>query len=158
MGDQAKVGASPPVQTDNARRRWGWKSSLGLVAIIGILAAIAIPMFTQMEPRSRQSEARTNLGGIYGAGGDIYAAEMAYYQKHKRYGTFDEIGFTLAQKPHRYTYRIDVSGKPGTVIPASSGQVTPDNTVVAAGFSATGFTATATANIDGDPVLDQWHG
>jgi type IV pilus assembly protein PilA len=35
-----------------------------VVAIIGILAAIAIPNFLTYQMKSRQSEARTNLGGI----------------------------------------------------------------------------------------------
>jgi type IV pilus assembly protein PilA len=35
-----------------------------VVAIIGILAAIAIPNFLQYQLRARQSEAKTNLGGI----------------------------------------------------------------------------------------------
>lgn len=35
-----------------------------VVAIIGILAAIAIPNFLTYQLKSRQSEARTNLGGI----------------------------------------------------------------------------------------------
>jgi type IV pilus assembly protein PilA len=35
-----------------------------VVAIIGILAAIAIPNFLQYQMRARQSEARSNLGGI----------------------------------------------------------------------------------------------
>jgi len=139
----------PASQCSKARRRWGWKDSLGLVAIIVVLAAIAIPNFVLMEPKARQSEARTNLGGIY-------VAEKAYFEKHKRYGTFEEIGYVVPGN-NRYTYRIDVSGKPGTMIPARNGSTTPDNTVVHAGFSATGFTATATGNIDNDPTIDQWH-
>jgi hypothetical protein len=43
------------------------------------------------------------------------------------------------------------------VINAGIGTVTPDNTVVAAASSGTGFTATATANLDNDPTIDQWH-
>ena len=45
------------------------------------------------------------------------------------------------------------------MIPASIGQVTPDNTVVSAGISSDGqhFTATASGNIDSDPTIDQWH-
>ena len=35
-----------------------------VVAIIGILAAIAIPNFLQYQMKSRQSEAKTNLGAI----------------------------------------------------------------------------------------------
>src|SRR5262245_63251640 len=36
-----------------------------VVAIIGILAAIAIPNFLAYQARAKQSEAKTNLGGIY---------------------------------------------------------------------------------------------
>src|ERR1043165_7336161 len=35
-----------------------------VVAIVGILAAIAIPNFIRYQLRSKTSEARTNLGGI----------------------------------------------------------------------------------------------
>src|SRR4029079_11281313 len=35
-----------------------------VVAIIGILAAIAIPNFLQYQMKSRQAEAKTNLGAI----------------------------------------------------------------------------------------------
>ena len=38
--------------------------------------------------------------------------------------------------------------------------VTPENIIVASGISpppVLGFTATATGNFDGDPVIDQWH-
>src|SRR5262245_39596526 len=35
-----------------------------VVAIIGILAAIAIPNFLQYQLKSRQAEAKTNLGAI----------------------------------------------------------------------------------------------
>jgi type IV pilus assembly protein PilA len=50
-----------------------------VVAIIGILAAIAIPNFIRYQLRSKTSEARTNLGGIktnqeaFRAGFDNYA-------------------------------------------------------------------------------------
>ena len=101
---------------------------------------------------ARQAEARNNLGMIW-------VREQEFLQKHKRYGTFEEIGFVLGSKTNRYTYRIDVSGKPGTMIPAGIGPVTPDNTVVSAAISSDGqhFTATATANIDADATIDQWH-
>ena len=38
-----------------------------VVAIIGILAAIAIPNFLRFQAKSKQSEAKTNLGGIFTA-------------------------------------------------------------------------------------------
>lgn len=37
------------------------------------------------------------------------------------------------------------------------GAPTPDNTVIPASSTGTGFTATATANLDRDPTVDQWH-
>src|SRR3989475_10596863 len=69
-----------------------------VVAIIGILAAIAIPNFLQYQARARQSEGRTNLGGIF-------VSETAYLGETGRYGSFQEIGFTLASATNRYTYR-----------------------------------------------------
>jgi len=38
-----------------------------VVAIIGILAAIAIPNFLKFQCKSKQSEAKTNLSGIFTA-------------------------------------------------------------------------------------------
>jgi len=132
-----------------------WRYVPHVMVMVGLLGGGYIVMMwmdtMKMEPlRARQSEARTNLGGVY-------VAEKAFFEEHKRYGTFEEIGYTFASKTNRYTYRIDVSGKPGTVIPANKGEVAPDNTKVPAGFSATRFTATATANIDSDTTIDQWH-
>ncbi len=112
--------------------------------------AIVIPNMQHRHPRNW--EAKNHLGGIF-------VAEVSFFGEVGRYGTFDEIGFALAGNSHRYTYRIDNSGKPGTVIPTKIGSLTPDNTVVHAGVSTNGqsFTATATANLDDDPTLDQWH-
>ena len=36
-----------------------------VVAIIGILASIAIPNFQRFQRKSRQSEAKINLAGVY---------------------------------------------------------------------------------------------
>ncbi len=49
-----------------------------VVAIIGILAAIAIPNFLKFQCRSRQSEARTNLGGIFTAEESFFATCQFY--------------------------------------------------------------------------------
>lgn len=69
-----------------------------VVAIIGILAAIAIPNFLRYQAKSRQSEAKTNLGAIF-------VAETAYLSENSRYGSFAEIGYALAGTTNRYTYR-----------------------------------------------------
>ncbi len=125
-----------------------------VVAVSGpaVILAIVIPTYLQIQAKSHQSEARIHLR-------EIFDAETAFWFEFVRYGTFDEVGFTLDGHSTRYTYRIDNSGKPGTVFPAKNGAFTPENTVVHAGVSADGrhFTATATANIDLDATIDQWH-
>lgn len=127
-----------------------------VVGIIGILAAIAIPNFLQYQKRARQAEARTILGSIF-------VTEAAFYAEQSRYGCFGEIGFTLAGSSNRYTYRsggqnadVNYSGDTRDTIPAGVGAVTVEGTPAALN-STTGFTATASANLDNDPTLDQWH-
>ena len=133
-----------------------------VVAIIGILAAIAIPNFLRYQAQSRQAEARLNLGGIF-------IAELSFYGEQSRFGSFGEVGFALAGSSNRYTYRSGASGGaggtnanvPGTgaaqdTLNAGTGTVTAEGTPAALN-STTGFTATASANLDNDPTLDQWH-
>jgi len=135
-----------------------------VVAIIGILASISIPNFLRYQARSRQAEARTNLGAIY-------VTEIAYFGESGRYGSFDEIGYGLAGAANRYTYRSPATGgAAGSTnadyidrLPAGMAGNTPENSVVASGGAVGGaglaaaFTATATGNIDGDPTADEWH-
>ena len=49
-----------------------------VVAIIGILAAIAIPNFIRYQLRSKTAEARTNIGGIRVAQESFKATEDNY--------------------------------------------------------------------------------
>lgn len=58
-----------------------------VVAIIGILAAVAVPNFTRFQAKARQSEAKGNLGGIYAAEKSFYAEWTQYY------APFEGIGF-----------------------------------------------------------------
>ncbi len=121
------------------------------LVVIGAMMVIAVPNFQVMQIRARQGEARIILNAIH-------EAEGAFYKKHHRYGTFDEIGFVVPnERWTRYTYRLDDSGKPGTIIGPTHSLATHAKTAVPAGFTAMGFTATAIGNIDGDPTLDQWH-
>jgi len=129
-----------------------------VVAIIGILAAIAIPNFLRYQAQARQAEARTNLGGIF-------VAEVSFFGENTRFSDFAEIGFTLAGTSNRYTYRAMlttavagvVSGGAVGIINSGIGAIAPDNTVIAAASSGFGFTATAVGNLDNDPTIDQWH-
>lgn len=130
-----------------------------VVAVIGILAAVAIPQFLRYQTQARQSEAKTNLAGIF-------VAELAYYGENARFGSFSEIIYSLIGPSNRYTYRSGapgVGGGPSTgtenidLHSATVGPSSPENTVVPAANSLFGFTATATANVDTDPTVDQWH-
>lgn len=70
-----------------------------VVAIIGILAAIAIPNFMKFQARSKQSEAKTNLKGIY-------TAEKSFYQEHDSYNPWlSMVGFA-PERGNRYYYTL----------------------------------------------------
>ncbi|MGH7256560.1 MAG: type IV pilin protein, partial [Nitrospirales bacterium] len=69
-----------------------------VVAVLGIVAAIAVPNFLRYQAKSRQAEARTNLGGTF-------VAEVSYFGEMSRFGSFNEIGFSIAGISNRYSYR-----------------------------------------------------
>ncbi len=129
-----------------------------VVAIIGILAAIAIPNFLKYQAKSRQVEAKVILGGIF-------VAETSYFGEQARYGSFAEVGFALAGSANRYTYRSGAGGVAGGVNTGAAGVDTINagvggvqaQGIPAALNSANGFPATAAAQLDTDTVMDQWH-
>jgi type IV pilus assembly protein PilA len=125
-----------------------------VVAILSIVSALAIPNYLRYQGHTRQGEAKTNLGAIF-------VAETAYFGEQTRYGTFNEIGFALAGMANRYAYRVGAGATAGIdlIVPQVGADPGP-NTVTPAGISAPpipAFTATATANLDGDPAIDMWH-
>jgi type IV pilus assembly protein PilA len=79
-----------------------------VVAIIGILAAIAIPNFVKFQCRSKQGEARTNLKAAYVAE-DAYRGRNGQYHSLGQAAITDtgpnDMGFNLLGKL-RYTYTL----------------------------------------------------
>ncbi len=68
-----------------------------VVAIIGILAAIAIPNFIRFQARSKQGEAKSNLKSLF-------TAQRSFYQEKDRYSNaIREIGFA-PERGNRYSY------------------------------------------------------
>jgi type IV pilus assembly protein PilA len=139
-----------------------------VVAIIGILAAIAIPNFLSYQARSRQAEARTNLGAVF-------VSEVAYFGENNQYSSFSTIGYTLAGITNRYTYRSPniagtgaSAGTQGTDLyntgagsNLAGGTADADGPQLTAATlpllgAAAGFTATASGNVDGDATVDHW--
>lgn len=70
-----------------------------VVAIMGILAAIAIPNFIKFQARSKQSEAKTNLKGVF-------TAEKSYFAEFDTFkADFGTIGF-VPERGNRYAYYL----------------------------------------------------
>ena len=143
-----------------------------VVAIIGILAAIAIPNFIKFQARSKQSEAKANLKAMF-------TAEKAFMQEKDRFSTYvSEIGFA-PERNNRYAYFASTAttfdNRAGTtatttttataiqadafkgyvaqslVTPTCSGTVGVTTTA-----TTSTFTGEAAGNIDTDSTADIW--
>lgn len=74
-----------------------------VVAIIGILAAVAVPSVNKYMAKARQSEAKTNLSALY-------TAEKAFIAEYNTYtGGFQVVGFT-PEGNLRYNVGFDGEG------------------------------------------------
>ena len=109
-----------------------------VVAIIGILAAVAIPNFLQYQAKSKQSEARVLLSGLY-------TSQIAFFAEENFYGDWsmalgiendlDGIGFKPASIPKYFqTASTTLGGVPVGI----------------------NFVTEATGNLDSDAVVDKW--
>jgi type IV pilus assembly protein PilA len=79
-----------------------------VVAIIGILAAIAIPNFMNYQCKARQSEAKTSLG-------TVRTLQEAYLAEYGSYGsTAGNIGFGMKGDTKYKTPTIVVNGTAGS--------------------------------------------
>ncbi|MDX2251817.1 MAG: prepilin-type N-terminal cleavage/methylation domain-containing protein [Nitrospira sp.] len=135
-----------------------------VVAIIGILAAIAIPNFIAYQAKSRQSEAKVNLAAIF-TSATAYAAE----QPTPTYVVtgLSQIGWSPSGQP-RFTYFYPVGASTATAftLPTNFTPPTSCNTAPSTGWvvgastsTATvpaGFTAAANGNVDSDNTCDHW--
>ncbi|NOK13799.1 prepilin-type N-terminal cleavage/methylation domain-containing protein [Corallococcus exercitus] len=143
-----------------------------VVAIIGILAAIAIPNFIRFQAKSKQSEAKTNLKSIF-------TAEKSFFGEKDRFvENFIAVGFD-PEPGNRYNYNVgqtacatptpadQTSRKAASVLGCIPQDSTKFPTAVTGGapFAKKGvdgtcpscnFFASATGNIDNDAAADTW--
>ncbi len=144
-----------------------------VVAIIGILAAIAIPNFVRFQARSKQSEAKTNLKALFTAQKSYYGEKDAYLSDGSVIGWAPEQG-------NRYRYDIGSGAgtwtRPGTS-PGGYSVILQDTTRIASAISAgtvptaatsgaigpsgvcpaCEFGGVAASNIDSDTQQDEWY-
>jgi type IV pilus assembly protein PilA len=88
-----------------------------VVAIIGILAAIAIPNFLKFQAKSKQSEAKANLGAIF-------TGEVAYFGENNVYGNFAQINWSPSGTP-RYRFALGTWGAPDNTLNVGSPATIP---------------------------------
>src|SRR3989442_1782287 len=128
-----------------------------VVAIIGILAAIAIPNFMTYQAKARQSEAKVNLGGVFTTATSYFAENNTYSVPNASlgympagnirynlwYGGIGSISVPVAQ--FRVTFPCSTGAPTAVPVPAGS---------TAAGLN--GFTAGEIGNIYSDSTCDAW--
>jgi type IV pilus assembly protein PilA len=130
-----------------------------VVAIIGILAAIAIPNFLRFQAKSKQAEAKTNLGAL-GVSAESYRAEKDTY----RAGAWTDLAWAPVGTT-RYAYYY--SGTDGAGVITSLGLLggtpaapnilcTLGDPTTAVGGTAFLFLGGASGNIDSDGTCDLW--
>jgi type IV pilus assembly protein PilA len=144
-----------------------------VVAIIGLLAAIAIPNFLRMQARSKQSEVKSNLRSMFNS-------ETAFFAASDRFSNLAfEVGF-LPERNNRYAYFLAATvvqdDRSAATVPSLVAGVTSISVdtfkrysaittpgTLACGSALADVTPTsaswlgaAAGNIDSDATLDQW--
>ena len=145
-----------------------------VVAIIGILAAIAIPNFIKFQARSKQSEAKANLKAMF-------TAEKAFFQEKDRFSTYvGEVGFS-PERNNRYAYfltagnnlddrtgaaAVTQSTATGISVDKFKGYTPPSGPTAAPpctgalgisqGTNGPIFLGEAIGNVDSDTTMDMW--
>ncbi len=137
-----------------------------VVAILGILAAIAIPNFMRFQAKSRQSESKTNLGSI-GTAVESWRAENGTYILNGTTQTINSLGWA-PQGTTRYSYWYNENGTP-TMFPYPAASFSTGVVAVVGGCdrssapgtsavtaAAATFSAGAKGEIDSDATCDEW--
>ncbi len=96
-----------------------------VVAIIGVLSTVGIPSFRRMVQKSKKSEAKVNLGGLY-------TAEQAFFSEYGGYGNhIARLGFTIDGNPTNLTYVVGFTQASCNGLVTNAAAVRPSNAGVA---------------------------
>jgi type IV pilus assembly protein PilA len=117
-----------------------------VVAIIGILASTAIPLFSRYQLRSKSTEVKTNLSAIR-------VVEETYYGEN---GGYFPANAEPPVVPGTTAAPFDAAGSDYAGLGWSPEGEVYFSYAVAVAADATGFTADAVADIDGDGILQSW--
>ena len=118
-----------------------------VVAIIGILAAIAIPNFLRFQLKAKTSEGKTNLAAIR-------TSEQSYYSEYGRYVSSTGAGPALTSVGSSKTGFVSTTGFT-TLGWSPEGQVF-FSYAVGSDALGTGFLATAMADINANGTPQAW--
>ena len=152
------------------------------IGVIGLLALIAVPNFMKFQCKSKQSEAKTNLSGLF-------TAEKAFYGEYNSY-TSDLVALNwypyAGENGPTYLYGFAYGGpdenipgmgsnydidradslhpdvvsagsyKTGKMITSSGRPLSSDDLPEESEVSKDAFIAAAVGNVDGDSDLDIW--
>jgi type IV pilus assembly protein PilA len=121
-----------------------------VVAIIGILAAIAIPNFLRFQLKAKTSEGKVNLAAIR-------TAEESYLAEYGQYVAAQATPATVGT-PQKMIFDDGTAGvlEFDTLGWGPEGDVFFQYGVVVDGTNVLAYTADATADIDGDAVFQVW--
>ena len=140
-----------------------------VVAIIGILAVIAVPNFQKFQARAKQSEAKTNLKGIYTAkvanfqAADSYVCHLNCFCDWQLDGNTARDGTALPTKSQaRYTYECDDKTTAFSGVTKIKHKLEGEGSAGCRAVTATlagddtSFLVAASGNIDSDANCDEW--
>ena len=148
-----------------------------VVAIIGILAAIAVPNYQKFTAKAKQGEAKTNLSGIYTSNKAFHNEWQTYSSRFNTIGFKPEgdlrydVGFSAAFPASAMAISVSYTGPFGALTRAATWCGSAEDllmecrmapgpggagTVAAATAAVMTFLARAQGDIDGDPFLDEW--
>ncbi len=122
-----------------------------VVAIIGILSAVAIPNFMKFQAKSRQSEVKVNLKGLYTAWTSRFAEKQRYFPDGQTSDFKVEKGNIYAYAlPNNTSIDADMTEQPA----CSTGKTEAKQSE--AGAAEPFFVAGACGNVDTDAFIDAW--